>query len=80
MQTRRLGQLTVSAPGLGCMGMSEFCAGRDESEAAANIHRTIGALNMHLSRQDLERIDQVIPPGRAAGTRYAEAQMQQPGR
>lgn len=78
MQTRRLGQVTVSAPGLDCMG--KFYGGRDESDAVAIIHRSIGALNVHLSRQDLERIDQVIPPGRAPGTRYAEAQMQQIGR
>jgi aryl-alcohol dehydrogenase-like predicted oxidoreductase len=39
MRQRRLGDLTVSALGLGCMGMSDFYAGRDEAEAAATIHR-----------------------------------------
>jgi len=43
MKTRKLGQngLAVSAMGLGCMGMSEFYAGRDEQEAIATIHRAV---------------------------------------
>ncbi len=43
MRKRTLGQgLTVSAVGLGCMGMSEFYAGRDEAESIATIHRAMG--------------------------------------
>jgi aryl-alcohol dehydrogenase-like predicted oxidoreductase len=43
METRRLGQgLEVSALGLGCMGMSEFYGGADESEAIATIERALG--------------------------------------
>src|SRR3954451_11334285 len=42
MQTRTLGQsLTVSALGLGCMGMSEFYGSADEGEAVAVIHRSL---------------------------------------
>src|SRR6202049_1884158 len=43
MQTRELGRsgLTVSAMGLGCMGMSEFYGGRDDNESLATIHRAL---------------------------------------
>ena len=41
MQQRRLGQLQVSALGLGCMGMSEFYGSGDEAESIATIHRAI---------------------------------------
>lgn len=43
MQKRKLGraELEVSALGLGCMGMSEFYAGRDEGESIATIHRAL---------------------------------------
>jgi len=43
MERRALGQdrLEVTALGLGCMGMSEFYAGRDDAESIATIHRAL---------------------------------------
>jgi aryl-alcohol dehydrogenase-like predicted oxidoreductase len=43
MKTRTLGTqgLTVSALGLGCMGMSEFYGAADEAESVATIHRAL---------------------------------------
>ena len=38
---RRLGDLTVSAEGLGCMGMSEFYGPGDDDESIATIHRAL---------------------------------------
>ena len=42
MRKRTLGQgLTVSAQGLGCMGMSEFYGPGDEDESVATIHKAL---------------------------------------
>jgi aryl-alcohol dehydrogenase-like predicted oxidoreductase len=41
VERRRLGELQVSAQGLGCMGMSEFYGQGDDQESIAAIHRAL---------------------------------------
>ena len=43
MQTRKLGRsgLTVSALGLGCMGMSDFYGQQDDAESIRTLHRAV---------------------------------------
>ncbi len=55
MDIRRLGTqgLSVSAQGLGCMGMSEFYAGRDEAESIATIHRALDLGVVFLDTADM---------------------------
>src|SRR5260370_17762407 len=41
MRTTKLGQLTVSAQGLGCMGMSEWYGAADWDSSIETIHRAL---------------------------------------
>ncbi len=41
LPTRQLGQLAVSAQGLGCMGMSAFYGAHDDTESLATLHRAL---------------------------------------
>ena len=76
MQQRQLGSapLTVSAPGLGCMGMREFHSGRDDEESIATVHRALDLGVTFLDTADM------YGPFTAAGTRHPEAGMRTVGR
>ena len=41
LPTRQLGSLSVSAQGLGCMGMSAFYGAHDDAESLATLHRAL---------------------------------------
>jgi aryl-alcohol dehydrogenase-like predicted oxidoreductase len=53
MESRTLGSLTVSALGLGCMGMSEFYGAGDENESIATIHAFLDAGGTLLDTADM---------------------------
>ncbi|WP_255770843.1 aldo/keto reductase [Pseudarthrobacter sulfonivorans] len=53
MENRTIGSLTVSALGLGCMGMSEFYGTGDEQESAATIHAFLDAGGSLLDTADM---------------------------
>ncbi|CAN7243744.1 aldo/keto reductase [Arthrobacter sp. LjRoot14] len=53
METRTLGTLTVSALGLGCMGMSEFYGTGDDAESAATIQAFLDAGGTLLDTADM---------------------------
>ncbi|MGB9093435.1 MAG: aldo/keto reductase [Gallionella sp.] len=40
------------------------------------LEENIAALDVELTKSDLDRLDRILPPGAAAGTRYAAPQMQ----
>src|SRR2546423_6900619 len=55
MEKRHLGKsgLTVSAIGLGCMGMSEFYGPSDETESIATLHRAVDLGVTHFDTADV---------------------------
>ncbi|MCY1218723.1 Aldo-keto reductase IolS [compost metagenome] len=53
METRTLGTLTVSALGLGCMGMSEFYGTGDDAESAATVQAFLDAGGTLLDTADM---------------------------
>jgi len=53
MQTRHLGPLTVSAIGLGCMGMSEFYGAGDDAESIATVQRALDLGCIFLDTADM---------------------------
>ena len=42
----------------------------------ARIEENVGALDVQITAEDRARIDRILPPGVAAGTRYDTSQMQ----
>src|SRR3954453_15631699 len=76
MQTRTLGSLSVSALGLGCMGMSEFYGATDEAEGVRVIHRALDLGCTFLDTADMYgpfTNEQLV--GRAIADRRDEGQL-----
>ena len=86
MQSRKLGSegLTVSTIGLGCMGMSEFYGGRDDTESLATIQRALDLGVTLLDTSDAygphtnEELATALPE--PAGMRYPRESMRAAGR
>jgi aryl-alcohol dehydrogenase-like predicted oxidoreductase len=76
MKKRQLRDLTVSAIGLGCMGMSEFYGPSDEEESVATIHRALDLGVTFLDTADMYghgHNEQLV--GRAIAERRDEVQL-----
>jgi aryl-alcohol dehydrogenase-like predicted oxidoreductase len=76
MKKRQLRDLTVSAIGLGCMGMSEFYGPSDEDESIATVHRALDIGATFLDTSDLYgsgHNEQLV--GRAIAGRRDEVQL-----
>ena len=76
MKQRQLRDLTVSAIGLGCMGMSEFYGPSDEDESVATIHRALDLGVTFLDTADMYgsgHNEQLV--GRAIAGRRDEVQL-----
>ena len=70
MRTTKLGDLTVSAQGLGCMGMSEWYGPTDWDESIATINRALdlGVTFIDLTPGELAVLDPLATC--VTGTRY----------
>jgi len=76
MHTTTLGELTVSAQGLGCMGMSEFYGPTDWDESVATIHRALDLGVTFLDTADIYGAGHnEVLVGRAIAGRRAEVQL-----
>ena len=76
MKQRQLRDLTVSAIGLGCMGMSEFYGPSDEAESIATIHRALDVGVTFLDTSDMYgsgHNEQLV--GKAIAGRRGEVQL-----
>src|SRR5499433_4476440 len=76
MRTTTLGQLTVSAQGLGCMGMSEWYGATDWDESIATIHRALDLGVTFIDTADIYGAGHnEVLVGRAIGGRRDEVQL-----
>jgi aryl-alcohol dehydrogenase-like predicted oxidoreductase len=76
MRTTKLGDLTVSAQGLGCMGMSEWYGATDWDESIATIHRALDEGVTFLDTADAYGAGHnEVLVGRAIAHRRAEVQL-----
>ena len=88
MHTIGLGELTVSAQGLGCMGMSEWYGRTDWDESIATIHRALELGVTFLDTADIYgdselKVGKAIKGRRAdvvLATKFGFVQLSQPRR